>query len=228
MERSTPVVVSLGGSLVVPDEVAARFVERFCALVRRDVASGRRFVVIVGGGALARRFQKALREARADASAEDLDWIGIYATHLNAHLLRLALGSVASPEVLTSDDGIPDAASAVVLGAGLFPGRSTDYATVLAATKVGAKAIANLSNVTHVYDRDPKDNPDAKPFSKLSWGEYRALIPEHATPGLHAPFDPEASRLAAEHGISVAIMGSDLSNFERYLSGDGFEGTTIS
>ena len=66
-------------------------------------------------------------------------------------------------------------------------------------------------------------------FEKISWKEYRELIPKEWNPGLSSPFDPIASKMAEEAGIEVVIMnGKPIDNLANYLKGEKFLGTIIS
>ena len=93
--KRAPIIISLGGSLIAPPEgIDAAFLKKFKAMIARRVAKGDRFVLICGGGATARRYQAAAR-AVGQLSREDVDWIGIHATRLNAHLLRTVFKKLA-------------------------------------------------------------------------------------------------------------------------------------
>ena len=84
-------------------------------------------------------------------------------------------------------------------------------------------------NADYVYDSDPKINPNAKKIEKISWANYRKLIPNEWNPGLNSPFDPIASKMAEETGVQVIIMnGKPIDNFEKCLNGESFLGTVIS
>jgi uridylate kinase len=222
------IVISLGGSTLVQDEVNSNFLKNFIGLVLRMVEIKKTFTIIVGGGKVCRKYQKALQES-FEPSNDDLDWLGIHTTHLNAHLLRLAFGSYAFGEIITDPNVLFETEKPVVVGGGWKPGFSTDFDAVTIAIKTGAKHVFNLTNISNVYDSDPKENPNAKKFDTLSWDKYRSFIPKDWRPGFSAPFDPIASKLAEENGVSVTILnGSDLDNVERALRGELFEGTTIS
>jgi len=100
---------------------------------------------------------------------------------------------------------------------------------VLAAKHLKAKKIINLSNIDYVYDKDPKVNPDAKKIEKISWADYRAIIPAQWTSRLSSPFDPVASEVAQKEGIQVMIMnGKPIDNLTKCLNGEQFLGTIIS
>ncbi|MFH1078392.1 MAG: hypothetical protein V1745_03910 [Patescibacteria group bacterium] len=68
-----PIVISLGGSMVAPKEgIDVRYLTRFRRLVLREVAEGSRFILVVGGGATARAYQKAASSV-VHLQDEDLD-----------------------------------------------------------------------------------------------------------------------------------------------------------
>jgi|SRR3989344_4105927 len=204
------IVISLGGSLIVPDDIDTEFLRKFRSLILEEMQKGKKFLIVTGGGKIGRNYQNTLRQI-IEPSDEDLDWIGIHATRLNAVLMKILLEGQAE-----------------VLG-GESPGSSTDLVAVKQAVKNNAKKIVNLSNTDYVYDSDPKANPNAKKFERISWRDYRNLIPKDWQPGLHTPFDPRASEMAEKEGIEVLIMnGKPLSNLKDYLSGKSFKGTTIS
>ncbi|MFZ2908173.1 MAG: UMP kinase [Minisyncoccia bacterium] len=224
------VVVSVGGSLIVPDEIDTGFIADFRTRILEKVEAGFSFYIITGGGRTARRYQDAGKAVRHDRfSREDLDWLGIHSTRLNAHLFRSIFFEHACPRII-KDPTLPlESNDAIIIGAGWKPGWSTDYCAVLAAKNLGAKKVINLSNIDYVYTDDPRKNPDAQKIENISWPDFRTLIPPEWDPGLSSPFDPVAAREAQELGLEVAIVnGTKLDEFGKYLSGEPFIGTTIS
>ncbi|HQT83003.1 MAG: UMP kinase [Parcubacteria group bacterium 20-58-5] len=222
------VVVSVGGSLIVPDRIDIRFLARFKELILEKVRRGLTFSIIAGGGKTARRYQEAAN-AITPLSAQDTDWIGIHATRLNAQLLRNIFAEYAYPEVITNKEIDVETDKPLLFAAGGKPGSSTDYGAVLLAKNQGAMRLVNLSNIDYVYDKDPKRYPDAKKVEKISWTEFRKIIPDHWDPGLSSPFDPVAAKEAESLGLEVAIMnGANLNEFSHYLDGEPFVGTVIS
>jgi uridylate kinase len=223
------IVVSVGGSLIVPDGVDAAFLRQFRAYVLDHIERGFSFYIVAGGGMTARKYQQAVEAVRGDLHPEDVDWLGIHATRLNAHLLRALFKDEAQARIVKNPTrGIRGDAS-VIIGAGWRPGWSTDYCAVMAAKQLGAKRLVNLSNIKHVYTADPRKDPTAQPIERISWNDFRALIPDHWDPGLSSPFDPVASKLAHELKMEVAIVsGADLQEFDNYIAGKPFVGTVIS
>jgi uridylate kinase len=116
----------------------------------------------------------------------------------------------------------------VLVAAGWKPGFSSDNDAVLLAERFGAGSVINLSNIEQVYTDDPKKNPDARPIDAISWPDFRALVGDEWKPGKNVPFDPVASRRAAELGLKViCAAGRDLENLGKILRGEAFLGTTI-
>ncbi len=224
MENKTA-VISLGGSIIVPDQIDVDFLHEF----RRVILSlkDKRFIVICGGGKVCRRYQDAAKTIQ-EIPKEDLDWIGIRATRLNAELVRTCFGDDAHTKVIHDPDEPIDASRRIIVGAGFEPGSSTDLRAVQLAKRFGAARVINMSNIDYVYGADPKKNPEAKKMETISWPAFRKLVGDLWDPGLNMPFDPIASKEAEQLGLEVVIIGNDMSNFERLLKGEAFRGTTIS
>ncbi len=223
------VIISVGGSLIVPDDIGRDFLRTFRDLIKSFIAQDFSFFIIAGGGKTARRYQSAAQEIRGDLSRDDLDWIGIHATRLNAHLLRTLFREEAYPRVIKDPASLPLVPAPIMIGAGTEPGWSTDYIATLAARSLGAHKLVNLTNIDFVYTGDPRTSADAVPIKKISWRDFRALVPPEWDPGLSSPFDPVAAREAQMLGLEVAVInGRKIDELGRYLRGKTFEGTVIS
>jgi uridylate kinase len=213
-------VLSLGGSILSPTIVDTDFVKDFRQFI---LSHDNNFVIITGGGSVAREYQHALREVGVTDHAAQ-DWVGIMATRLNAVYLAKVLGGELIPEF--NPELVQN--GKLVIGAGYEPGHSSDMDAVLVAEKIGAKAVVNLSNIKQVYTSDPRMNPDAKPITEIGWDDFLDLLPTEWKPGLSSPFDPIAARKAKEIGIEVAIInGKDLDSLNNYINGKKFTGTIV-
>lgn len=223
--KSKTFIVSLGGSLIVPDQVDTGFLKKFKFLVENYVAKGYRFVLITGGGKTCRRYQDAARKIK-NISLETADWIGIYTTHLNAMLVH----SIFNDAQLHLEDPSKKfkPPKNIVISAGWKPGHSSDMDAVLLAKNLGADTIINLSNIDYAYDKDPRKFKDAKKLTDVSWVEFRKIVGHKWVAGLNAPFDPIASKVCEQYGLKVIIAhGKKLKNFENILKGKPFKGTLI-
>jgi uridylate kinase len=223
-------VISLGGSIVAPDNVDVDFLKNFVSLIKSflEADSKRRFIFVVGGGGPARRYQNAYREIAENKKDEEADWIGIMATRLNAQLIKAVMGEWCSQEVVTNPAEVAPLIGHVLVAAGWKPGFSTDYDAVLLAERFGADAVINLSNIEKVYTADPKADPNARPIDKITWADFRSMIGDEWVPGKNVPFDPVASRHAEKIGLKVICAGGkNLENLKKILLGEDFIGTTI-
>lgn len=224
------IVISVGGSLIVPgDNIDTHFLSALRDLIETETTAGRRFILIAGGGKTARKYQDAAAEV-APLTRDDLDWLGIHATHLNGHLLRTIFRDIAHPVMIKNPDDILDIppTTQVVVAGGYRPGCSTDLRAIQIAERVGATKVINLSNTDYVYTADPKTDPTAEKIEDISWSDFRALIPQEWDPGLSTPFDPIAAKEAEAKNIEVAaINGTKLLSLKSYLDGKPFTGTRI-
>ncbi len=224
------IVISLGGSLIVPNGgINTDFLKRFNVFIRDQItAYNRRFFIVCGGGSTCRHYQQAARDVIGPIDNEDVDWLGIHATRLNAHLLRTIFRDIAYFRVKKQFDKEDKVTEPVMIASGWKPGWSTDYDAVLLCEEYNAKTVINLSNITMVYDKDPKKFPDAKPFSHLTWEEYRKMVGDKWDPGMNSPFDPVAAKKAQELGLKVVILkGDDIENVKSFLDQKEFIGTII-
>ncbi len=225
------IVMSVGGSLIVPDAVDTSFLSNLKQVIDNETTTnGRRFIIIAGGGSVARRYQEAA-SAVTELTTDDLDWMGIHATRLNGHLLRTIFRNTAHPVMITNPDEILDIPGnpPVIVASGYRPGSSTDLRAVQIADRVKATKVINLSDTDYIYTDNPKTNPEAKALDTISWSEFRKIIPEHWEPGLSTPFDPVAAKTAEKNSIEVAqINGKKIEELTNYLNNKPFIGTCIS
>mgnify|MGYP006054664505 FL=1 len=229
MSMNETIVMSVGGSLIVPDAIDTTFLSNLKTFIETETANGRRFIIIAGGGRTARNYQDAAATV-STLTSEDLDWMGIHATRLNGHLLRTVFRDIAHPVMVTNPDEVLDIpnTSKVVIASGYRPGSSTDLRAIQIAERVGAKKVINLSNIDYVYTADPRKDSTAEKITDTTWSEFRKLIPETWDPGLSSPFDPVAAKEAEKEGIEVAIInGSRTDALRDYLERKEFVGTLI-
>ncbi len=224
MEGNNPVIISLGGSLIVPDSIDTNFLIEFKKIILNNT---NRFIFICGGGKTARNYQEALK-LTTNPTKEDLDWMGIEGTILNANLVKTIFGENSHFKIITNPTDKVEFNKKILVASGWKPGFSTDYDAVLLAENFGVNKLINFTNIDYIYDKDPKKFEDAKPIKEISWSEFRKLLPDEWKPGLNTPFDPIAAKKAEELGLKVVVLnGKNLSNFKNYLDGKEFIGTVI-
>lgn len=223
-----PIVISVGGSLIVPDGIDTNFLSNLKVFIDKELKKGSRFIIICGGGKTARRYQDA-GKAVSKLRSTDIDWLGIHSTRLNAQLVKTVLLPKVE-EIIIHDpfDKKVKFEKPVLIAAGWKPGFSTDFDAVCLAKRYKAKRIINLSNIDYVFDKDPRTNPDAKKIENISWKAFRKMIPKKWNPGLSSPFDPVASKEAEVLGLEVAIIsGKNIEQLNSFVNGEKFVGTLI-
>lgn len=219
------IIISLGGSTLAPDGIDTTFLKVFKNTIKK-YTSQKRFFIFVGGGKMARNYQKALLEFGADNKERDI--IGIDVTKLNARVVEQAFGDLAFSEIISNPTKKVNTKKDIIIGAGWKPGFSTDYCTVTFAKNMGIKTIVNLTNTDYVYDKDPRKYKNAKPYKEISWKDFKKLVGNKWSPGLSSPFDPRASREAEILKIKVvSLHGRKLDRLENFLKNKDFIGTTI-
>jgi len=211
-------VISLGGSLIVPDEIDVEFLKKFKNIINE---LNYKFHVMCGGGKTARKYIQA-----ASNFTKKTDYVGISSTLLNAELVKWVFdGKDVHKEVLTKPKLTK---SKINIYGGDVPNHSSDYDSAVIAKFFKNSEVINLTNVDYVYDKNPHKYKNAKPFEKLTWKEFRKLSGDKWVPGMNLPFDPVGAKFAEKNNIRVVILnGKDLNNFKKYLSCKKFKGTII-
>lgn len=227
-------IIALGGSLLRPEESDDRsaWFGRLRQLAVHLEGNGRRLGIVVGGGLPAREGITLARSSFTDSYR--LDMVGIAATRLNASILQQALldvGCDVCPIIPTSTDEAADLLEEyhIVVMGGTTPGHTTDAVAVALARDSGSAHLVIATNVSHVYDSDPRTNEDAKPFESMTMAELAEITGTEALePGASAAVDPIAVKWAMEAGLKIAVLdGRNLSLLEDALEGRPFEGTLI-
>lgn len=229
MRNQKIILIALGGSIICPQpgKINTSFLKRFKKLILKFIKKGFRFVIVAGGGKISRLYQKAANKI-GKLPYEDLDWLGIQATRLNAYLLKTIFQKVAYPVVLDNPKKPIKNDWKLVIASGWRPGWSTDYISVLLAKRFKVKEIIDAGNIPFVYPKDYRKHKNTFPIKKISWNDYRKLVGSRWIPGLPAPIDPIAAKLAQKLKIQALIIkGMELKNLEKVILGQKFKGTII-
>ena len=229
-----PQVIALGGSLLRPEESENRKIwfGKLRQLVVHIEGNSRKLGIVVGGGLPAREGIDLAKNLVSDP--DRLDEVGLAATRLNATIIQqtlLDIGCNVAPEIPHSTEAASQYFSdynIVVMG-GTKPGHTTDAVAVSLARDCNASDCIIATNVSHIYDKDPRNHPEAKPFFEMTISQLVEICgTERLQPGQSAVVDPIAVSIAAKNSINIAVLdGREIDLIEHALDGKEFEGTLV-
>lgn len=223
------VVISLGGSILIPGENDGDFLSKLTSLLK-DLSKTYQLYVVCGGGKVARYYINTARDM--GASEYDLDLLGILATRANAKMLQLGLKGISNeniPETIEEASKLGDLGKIVVMG-GTVPGHTTDGVSAALAEAIGASRIINATSVDGVYTSDPKKDPNAKKISKMTFEELNEMLKGDHGAGKSGVFDAMGAEIILRCKIPLLIVsGRDLTEMKNAISGSfSVNGTVIS
>lgn len=221
------VVVSIGGSVLVPGDDDAAYIRRLADMLR-EVASEAQVAVVVGGGREARRYVDMGRAL--GGSVRELDELGIGITRVNARLLTVALGDIANTEIPVKADDcarMSESGRIAVMG-GTEPGHTTDAVSAMIAERMGADRIVNASNVDAVYSADPRADPDAVRYERMTIAQLKEVVYQDHDAGKSSVFDPLGVSIAMRERIDILMVnGRDLEELRNAILGKPIKGTFV-
>jgi uridylate kinase len=220
-------VLSVGGSVFFSDKLRAPEIAKFCEVINELKREGFEFVIVVGGGRVARVYQAGAKALGANNF--DLDEVAIQITRANAMLFTHIIENVWK-EVLTDPK---QAENVLLLGktpvfGGTTPGQTTDAVGAIIAEMMNAEFV-NLSNVDGIYSADPNKEANAKMYKELSHVRMLSLLKAEASkPGGHSFLDAHAANIINRSKVrSFFVSGTDLENFKNCIRGNEFRGTIV-
>jgi uridylate kinase len=221
-------VISLGGSVMIPGDINYNFIKKFREVLKKNY-SNYKFVVVCGGGSIARKYINALRKEHKNP--KQLSLSGIRATRMNALFLMEFFGNEANnilPMDMIDVKNSLRKNNVVICGALRFSDRSTSDATSAKLAGYLKTDFINITNVEGLYDRDPRQSKNAKFIKKIGWSAFNEGVKKmNFEAGQHFVLDQEAARIIKNKKIRTIIVGPDIENFDRLLNQKPFKGTLI-
>ena len=221
------ITIKLSGHILFPSLSASSAFKGYVESILKLRRAGNSLFIVVGGGEPIRYYIRIARENGLDESS--CDQVGIAATHINAKIFARALGKPACQLVPTDFDELDEAISTdkIVVMGGLQPGQSTNAVAALLAERSNSKLLINTTNVDGIYDSDPKRNPKAKRFDRISISEVAKILDKTGMrAGEYDLLDHVAIKIISRSRITTRIIdGSDPRNILKAVSGR--IGTTI-
>lgn len=223
------IVLSLGGSLIVPDEIDTKFLEKFKQVVRKHYQRYK-FVVVCGGGSVARKYIKALRESgKSDFLQSNA---GIAVTRVNARFLSYFFGEDANegiPHDMLQVKSLLRKNNIVFCGALRYAPNQTSDSTAATLARFLNCEFINLTLVSGLYDKNPLEHKNAKFIPEISWLDFKKIaLKLKFHPGQHFVLDQKAAEIISKYRINTYILGKDANQLDNFLSGKRFKGTVIS
>jgi uridylate kinase len=178
------VLLKVSGEALMGDQafgIDGSTVERIALDIKDATLSGIQICLVIGGGNIFRGLSGAAKGIeRATA-----DYMGMLATVMNALAIQaflersglptrvqsaIPMTTVCEPYIRRRAIRHMEKGRAVVFAAGTGnPFFTTDTAAALRATEMGCEAVLKATQVDGVYSEDPKLNPDAQRFEKLTY-----------------------------------------------------------
>lgn len=222
------IVLSLGGSLIIPDQVDSSFLKKFKKMILSHTHKYK-FVIVCGGGSLARKYIGAIKENGLNEKFQSL--AGISATRANARFMSYFFAmdpEFGIPHTLETLHRYIKKDDIVFCGALEYKPRQTSDSTASEIATHLKTIFINITNVSGLYTKNPKEHKDAKFIPKITWaGLWKMSNKNKYKPGQHFVIDQTASKIIMEHKIPTYIIGKDLKQLDNILHGKRFKGTLV-
>ena len=208
------VLLKLSGESLAGDEkkgINFDIVESFCNAIKKCVDDGVQVAIVVGGG----NFWRGRSSGKMDRTRAD--HMGMLATAINALgvgdtleqagvdvrvMTAISMPQVAEPYIRNRAVRHLEKGRVVIFGCGTGnPFFSTDTAAALRAVEIDADIIMKATMVDGVYDSDPKKNPDAKRYDRVSFDEVLAKN--------LAVMDSTADSLCKDNNMPILVFSVD-------------------
>lgn len=223
------VVISLGGSLIIPKEVDVPLLKKFRGVLLKNTRK-HKFIVVCGGGSVARKYIRGLVKAGISEHLQGL--IGIASTRTNARFMNYFFNK-------DSESGIPHSIQDIkrilayqdfiFCGALTYKTGATTDAQAAEIAKKFNSVFINMTDVSGLHDKNPKEHKDAKFIPKISWKDFDKMANKiKFEPGQHFVLDQEAAKMIRKNRTTTYILGKDMSQLNNLLNNRKFKGTIIS
>jgi uridylate kinase len=222
------VLLKLSGEALMGDDsygINPGTIDAMVADVAEVVQIGIQLAIVIGGGNIFR----GVAGGAAGMDRATADYMGMLATMMNALALQdalrqkgvearvqsaLRMDQVVEPYIRPKAIRHMEEGKVVIFAAGTGnPFFTTDTAASLRAMEVGAEILLKGTKVDAVYDSDPKKNPSAKPFGKITFMDVLQK-------GLKV-MDAAAISLCMENNLPIVVFNVGVEgNLKRIVCGD--------
>lgn len=220
-------VISLGGSQIIPNDINLPYLKQFKKIISKN-SKKYKFIVVCGGGSVARKYISALRKEKISTKFQSLS--GISATRMNARFMNYFFN-------IDPTQGIPHTTASlkkyhkkyniIFCGALEYKPNQTSDSTAAEIAKIFKSEFINITNIKGLYTKNPKEFKNAKFIPKITWKNFDKMANKSKfTPGQHFVLDQTASKVILKNKIPTYILGN-LKELDNLLNNKKFSGTMI-
>ena len=223
------ILLKLSGESLMADRsygISPAMLEAYARDIRSVTEIGVQVAVVIGGG----NIYRGMNEAETGIERAQGDYMGMLATVINGMALQAALEKagvntrlqsaikmeqIAEPYIRRRAIRHMEKGRVVIFAAGTGnPFFTTDTAAALRASEMGCEALLKGTKVDGVYSADPKLQPDATHFPRLTHHEVLSRDLK--------VMDAAAISLARENKIPIIVFSIHKpGNFARVMLGQG-------
>jgi len=224
------IVISLGGSLIVPNKINTKFLEEFRKIILKNKKKYR-FIVVCGGGNPARTYINGLDDQNILKKQYLQSLLGISTTRLNARFMTYFFGKDANqgiPHEIKEVHQSIQKNNIVFCGALRYDKNQTSDTVAATLARSFNSEFINLTNVKGLYEKDPKRFRSAKFISEVSHKNFYKMAKKIPyKPGQHFVLDQKAAKIIKKYRIKTYILGDDMKQLDNLLNEKHFIGTII-
>jgi uridylate kinase len=222
------IVLSLGGSLIIPDDIDVDYLKDFKKIVLKNIAKYK-FIIVCGGGSIARKYINALRKIGMNETFQS--FAGISATRTNARFMSYFFNQdqkIGIPSKMSEVKDYIKKYNIVFCGALEYHPHQTSDSTSAQIAEDFKSDFINLTDVKGLHDKNPKEHKDAKFIQEISWRDFDKMASKiKFKPGQHFVLDQKASKIIMKRKITTYILGKDMNQLDNLLNKKKFIGTKI-
>lgn len=226
------IVISLGGSLIIPDKINTNLLEKFKKVLLKNKKKYR-FIVVCGGGKTARDYINGMPYMRNTKKKEFFQsLLGIVLTRLNARFMTYFFEEDANKGIPNDMEDVKNLLKKnmiVFCGALRYAKKETSDSTAAKLARFFNSDFINLTNVQGLYNKDPKKFRAAKFIPEISHINFYKIAKKIKYKlGQHFVLDQASAKIIKKYKITTFILGSDMKNLNNLLNKKHFVGTIIS
>lgn len=224
------IVISLGGSLIVPDKINTKLLENFKQVLLRNT-NNYKFIVVCGGGSVARTYIHGLSNEKIPQKEYFQGLLGISSTRINARFMTYFFGRDVNqgvPHDMNDVENLLKKHDIIFCGALRYANDETSDATSAKLARYFNTNFINLTNVNGLHDKNPLEYKSAVFIPEITHKDFlKMALKEKFKPGQHFVLDQKAAQIIAKYKIITYILGPDMKQLDNLLNDRHYVGTII-